>query len=341
MKQRSFGISVLAILLVVFSVWGIVSSVQALNFDKTTQDISEMFKDMLFFMSKEEKALLFENSNVRRLLFAYKEIIHSEDFKTVMRANAIMCLVIALLGIGVLMLQNWARILTIAFFIVSVPVYMWLGNVFFKTTELALKSNLISSVLYLKEGLSIITVLSISNFILLAVNALAIGYIFTRPEVKLSFCEETNKESKNVEIVLDEQKKEKNTPMAIFSIWFLAFSISLLISDVISAKYIIYFYWVSYVIFPVLLLLISNTFSKKALFSLVVGIWMLILVPLSGLLTGIALRWFPSTYNESYEGPQLASLSVYFFIWCLLIATICAMVVIAHKLIGLKSKEVA
>jgi len=113
----------------------------------------------------------------------------------------------------------------------------------------------------------------------------------------------------------------------VFLIWFILFSIYLLLTDWLQCYhriYLSYLYWGSYPLYICLLLLIKNSFLHKALLSFLVGMWM------HGLFYVFAYlpKLLPSLYGtrSSWGEPTFVFLNGFFMSWCFIIAGACLII---------------
>ena len=122
---------------------------------------------------------------------------------------------------------------------------------------------------------------------------------------------------------------KKNIGSILFWIWVTVFSIHLLLTDWLQIRYreifsnyfwlFKNFQWVSYALLPIILLLIKNSFFKKAFIAFVVGLWMW------GLMFIFDVVYSPTLLNIDFSQigePTMHWLCMFFSIWCVKIAVV-------------------
>lgn len=182
-KRRSAGITVVSFLFVLIGLLGFLSSLQALITDRETYDINKTFRERMERYPLDVKAIFIDSPYVNDLLNAFQEIVKSKDYAISSAINAVMCFIVALLGIGIWKLKESARKAAMIFFVIAIPVYVWAGMIFLSVAKKALEAN----TLYILTKTAVFSYFHVLNFISLSINAAAIIYYFNRPRVKEQF----------------------------------------------------------------------------------------------------------------------------------------------------------
>jgi hypothetical protein len=171
----------------VIGLWGIVSSLQALSLAGGEASIKELFWKRVQAYPPDKREAIMASPLVHDMLNAVGEVAASERFALANRINAAMCAVVVLLGIGIWLLRDLARKAAVGFFLLSVPVYSWVGHICFSTITNAFVKNNLQQLFYAFGDVTMYLFLTVANMIILIVNAAVIIFYFTHPNVREQF----------------------------------------------------------------------------------------------------------------------------------------------------------
>lgn len=187
MNKRSAGVSIFALLFILIGLAGFLSSLHVLLIQKEGLDLSALFWKKLEQFPPDIKYIFENRPFIESVLSAYQDIFESAAFSIIMGLNAVMSFMVALIGVGVWRLAEWARRLTILFFIISIPIYCWAGRIFSSDLTRIFKDNGVYSLLFIYNNIPLSDFFVITNLVLLFTNAVLVTLYFCRKEIRAQF----------------------------------------------------------------------------------------------------------------------------------------------------------
>jgi len=123
-------------------------------------------------------------------------------------------------------------------------------------------------------------------------------------------------------------------------IWLLFLSTFLLNSHLLVEPFMswfINFYYLSYLIFPVLLIVIKESIFEKALLSFIVGLWVCLMALIFMVLQQAVLSMYGNVFGNS--DLMTIALSLFFISWTVAISILCLIIGLVKRLINKQGKR--
>lgn len=187
MNKKSAGVTVFAVLFVIFGLGGILSSTYSLLIHNNERDLNAVFWEKTETFPADIKYMVSQSPYVDNILNAFEEIIGSAEYKIVTAINGIMSLIFVIIGFDIFKRKARGRRLAIIVFCLSVPIYFLAGNLFLSRIREAFEGNNLSALLYVFGRFPLVTFYSSLNLIMLLINAVVVVLFFCRRDVVAQF----------------------------------------------------------------------------------------------------------------------------------------------------------